>query len=193
MGGGGAQYRSDMGRDDHRDVARARGDSVVGRCAIIGAIGRDAANPGVDLVEQRSDLRRISDIVLGQGRCHDHPGLSIHGQMQFSPGTPRSHTVLFLQPFAGAKDFQPGAVDQQMDRSIGQTTAFRNGCHRHGPATQGAMVGCRQRHAHQLEDRRHQSLCLAQRQVKRQAQHQSRFDRQIRIARLTCLILSGGG
>lgn len=38
---------------------------------------------------------------------------------------------------------------------------------------------------HQLENRGHQSLGLAQRQVKRQAQHQSHLDRQIQIARLT--------
>ena len=51
--------------------------------------------------------------------------------MQFSPGAPGSHVVLSLQPFAGAVDFQPGAVDQQMDRPVGQTAPLRHGRHRH--------------------------------------------------------------
>ena len=51
MFGGDARHRGHMRRNDDRDVARVRGHCVVGRRTIIGAIGRDAANPGIDLVE----------------------------------------------------------------------------------------------------------------------------------------------
>src|SRR5471032_2060781 len=48
------QQRDTTGRNDDWDVARPSGNNVVGGCPVIGAIGRDAADPGVHLIEQRA-------------------------------------------------------------------------------------------------------------------------------------------
>ena len=118
------EHRRHRRRDVHRDVLAVDGYCVIGGHPVVGAVGGDAADLGIDLIEQWGHLRWISDIVFCEGRGHDPPDERVHRQMQLAPGAPRPCSVLFLQPFARALDLQSGAVDQQMDGSTGQATAF---------------------------------------------------------------------
>jgi len=49
--------------------------------------------------------------------CNDLAAVGIHRQVQFSPATPGLCPTLFFQPLARAMDFQPGAVDQNVQGS----------------------------------------------------------------------------
>lgn len=73
-----------------RTVRRGR-RSIASGHSDIGAIGRDAANLGIDLIEPRGDLRRIFDMVLGQGprRDHNHSGVALHRQVPLAPNAKR--------------------------------------------------------------------------------------------------------
>ena len=122
--GPGTRYRRYVGRDDHTNIFAVTGHNVVGRHPIISAVGCDAGDRRLYLIQQRCHLRRVSDLVPGQGRGHDHPEVGIHGQVQLSPRAPRSCAMLFLKPLAGSENFQIRAVDQQVDRPIWQDTAL---------------------------------------------------------------------
>src|ERR1019366_5104901 len=93
--------------------------------------------------------------------------------------------MLFLNPLTGPEDFQTRAVDQQVDRSIRQNTAFGEWPHFPCSSAQSAVVRRAQWHTQQAEDGDHQPLGLAQRQVKCKAQHHARLDCKLGVAGLT--------
>jgi hypothetical protein len=115
-----------MGRDNHSNIFAVSGYYFVGRHPIISAVGCNAGDCRLDLIQQRRHLRRISNIVPGQGRSHDHSGVGIHSQVQLFPSAIRLCAMLLLKPLTGSEDFQTRAVDQQVDRTIRYDTALVN-------------------------------------------------------------------
>ena len=93
------------------DVFAALGHNIVGRHPIISAIGSDAGDGRLDLIQQRCHLRGIPYVVPGQGRGHDHSGVGVHGQVQLFPSATRLFAMFFLKPLAGTEDFESRDVD----------------------------------------------------------------------------------
>jgi hypothetical protein len=46
-------------------------------------------------------LRRIPNIVPGQGRSHNHSSVGIHSQVQLSPSATSFCAMFFLKPLTG--------------------------------------------------------------------------------------------
>src|SRR5439155_3439302 len=85
-------------------------DAVLVVCAIAGERGDGT----IDLVEQGTDLRAVIDIIGGQCRGDDPTRVGIDADVQFAPRPAPARAVLFDQPFASARQFQPSAIHQQM-------------------------------------------------------------------------------
>jgi hypothetical protein len=68
------------------------------------------------MAEQRIHLRGITSFLAGQRSGDDLAATGIQRQMQLSPTTAGSGTMLLLQlqPLARAVDLQVGAVDKNM-------------------------------------------------------------------------------
>jgi hypothetical protein len=64
------------------------------------------------LIEQWPDLRAIIDIIRRQLRRSDLAGVSGDAKMQLASGASSFRTTLLHKPFAGATQFQGGAVPQ---------------------------------------------------------------------------------
>ena len=126
MHGLGTEGRRPMGRNDHADVFAVRGHYFLGRHPVISAVGCDTGDCRVYLIQQRCNLRRVSDIVPSEGRSHDHSAVGIHSQVSLFPSASRFCAMLLLKLITGSEDFQPRAVDQQVDRPIRQNTAFED-------------------------------------------------------------------
>ncbi len=81
VSGLGTEYRCCMRRDNHANIFAVTRDYVVGRHPVICADGGHADDRRLDLIQQRRHLRRVSNIVPGQGRSHDHSGVGIHSKV----------------------------------------------------------------------------------------------------------------
>ena len=105
-----AEDRARMRRSDDRSTWMARRhlgvDVVSVVCAVTGE-GRDGTS---DLVEQRTDLRAIVDVIGGQRGRHDLARVAVHAEMQLLPGPARPRAMFFDQPFAGTAQPQAGAL-----------------------------------------------------------------------------------
>jgi hypothetical protein len=80
--------------------------------AIVGAVGRDARNLALDLLEQDRHLTGVTGIIAGQHTPNKFARVSINGDVQFSPG-PACPSGAFGIPTSLPKQLQAGAVDQQ--------------------------------------------------------------------------------
>ena len=103
-----------------------RDNLAVDAVLIVSTLGGERGHRTVYLIEQGANLRGIVDVVGGQRGRLDLPGVGVHGDVQLAPGPPCLGSVLLEQPFAGAAEFQPGAVDQQCtgpEPGRGQTTS----------------------------------------------------------------------
>lgn len=62
-------HRIGAWRNDHRNAGAMLGDGVIGRFAVIGAIGCELPDRGVDPLKQRLHLRDVTGILVsGPGR-----------------------------------------------------------------------------------------------------------------------------
>jgi hypothetical protein len=149
-------------------------------CAIA---GEQRDRPG-DLVEQRSDLRGIIDIVRRQLRRHDLVGIGVQADVQLPPGAAFLGAVFLHQPFARAMKLQPRAVhDQVQSTGVGIGPWLRHiqpVC----PTGQCGVVGDSKVEAEQADDGADQPLGLPQRQMEHRPQRQPGQNRQRRIMRL---------
>ena len=100
-------HRIGTWRNYHRSAGAAPDNSLIGRIAIISAIGRELPDWHLYLVKQRLRLRSVAGILIRHDLCDDPAAVGIQRQMQFAPAPPSSGTVLFLQPLASAVDLQP--------------------------------------------------------------------------------------
>jgi hypothetical protein len=179
-------------RNDHLCGRAVTQNSVVGWVAIIGPIGGDLADFIVDLIQQRFQLRGIAGFLICQAMGNDLATVGINSQVQLLPTAAGLCPMFFFQPLARAMDLEPGTVDQNMNGSVRRVlpvVAFGRRFPGSGSPAQGGVIGHRQIQCHHIKNSIQKPFTLAQPQSEYHAQHQSSFDRQIRVTRLatTCL------
>jgi hypothetical protein len=176
------------GRYDHlgdRQLLSAADQQVVGRLPVKGAIGQEAVNATVHL---RHHLRQDGGIGAppgGQFRGDKSPRPGVHGQMQLAPGAALGGR-LRIASFPARFDLdhpQPGAIDQDLDRSGDRRRreAYVQG---QAPPRQRGVIRHRQVDAHQAEHRGHEAFGLAQRQVEDGAHHEHGLDGEVGVDRI---------
>ncbi len=142
IGGGRLARRRCRPRWDHDirwRVGLTRRHHLVAGFTIIRAVGGDAGDLALDLLEQDRQLAGIVGLLVGQGVSDDLAGLGVEGDVQFPPGARRS-AVLLLLPFAATEQLQSGAVDHEVQRAVGHDMGSWAG-QAAAAAAQGSVVG----------------------------------------------------
>lgn len=103
--------------DGRRLIGLSARDCLVDRLSIIGAVRRDTRNLRVDLLEQNWRLASIIEIVAGQHAGNEFASIGVKSEMQLAPG-PSGPAMLLLIPLTLTKQFQSGAVDHQVRRTM---------------------------------------------------------------------------
>src|SRR4249920_2208710 len=101
-------------RNDNRGPRMSFCNRIVYRLAIIRTVRCHRSNTDIDLIEQVRYLRDITHIIGCQVDCDDFMRAGIHAEVKLAPPPARSDTVLLIEPFAFAINFDAGAVDQEM-------------------------------------------------------------------------------
>src|SRR4051794_252298 len=91
-------------------------DSAIDILAIVCPVTCERSDRTRDLVEQGANLGAIIGIVGGQRRRDDPARVSIHTDVELSPGSAPSRAMLLDQPLASAAELEARAVHQQMHR-----------------------------------------------------------------------------
>lgn len=129
--------------------------SAVDAVLVIGAVAGERGDRPFHLVQQRTNLGGIIDIVCRQCSGNDLAGVGIHTDVQLAPGPAGPGAMLLDEPFARAAQLQSRAVDQQMHWLC--TTAGAGSRLRHvqrlGLPAEGRVVGNRQVEAEKADDR----------------------------------------
>ena len=176
---------------DHRRLRVAGRHGPVHVGAVAGTVTDERLDRRGDLIEQGNDLRGIVDVGWGQLHGGDLPRSSVHPDVELAPGAALLGAVLLNQPFAGPAEFQPRAVDQQVQRAGGlRTNPHGQGS---GPSAQGGVIRHRQVQPQQLHQRADQSFGLPEGQMEKRPQGQRRLDRHGRVARLSAAGGAWGG
>jgi hypothetical protein len=160
---------------------------VIAWLAIISSIGSELVDLVIDLIKQRLQLRGIAGLLICQAMSNNLATVGIYSQMKLSPAAPGLYAVLFFQPLAGAIDFELGAVDQNVNGAIRHmlpVVASGLWLPGFGPAAERGVIWHSQVQSHHVKHRAQKPFALAQTQSEYHAQHQSSFDRLIRIDRL---------
>lgn len=112
------------GRDDRGGPTG--GDGVVTPAGVEGTIGSDAGDLlfGWDLIEQFGQHRRIPDVACSELGGADFQRFLVNSDVDLAPDAASGAPVLARVPFPFALDLDPGAVDQEMQRTI--RSAIRN-------------------------------------------------------------------
>jgi hypothetical protein len=100
-----AQHGARSWRDDDFRVGMPRGDLAVDTVLIIRTVSGERGDRTTDLIEQRAGLGGVIDVVGGQRRRRELPGVGVHTDVQITPGTARPCAVLLDQPLARAAQF----------------------------------------------------------------------------------------
>jgi len=83
---------------------------------VVASIGRHSFDRGTDLPNETRKRAGVGDIAIGQLRCDDAPS-PVDADVEFAPtgvGAPR--TMLGSCPFALPEYFEPGRIDEEMNR-----------------------------------------------------------------------------
>ena len=110
-------------------------------------------------------MRSVVDVLVGHIKRDDFGALAIDADMEFALGTALGGLMRFKQPFAGAAQFQSGAVDDQVKFVRSNPRRVENSQSTRPPA-QPRMIWNRQvdlQHSHNRSD---QAFALAKRQSK---------------------------
>ena len=110
--------------------------------------------------------------------------------MQFAPGAAFRSSMFFEQPFAGSAQFQPRAVNDQVQVARSNPRPFGNRQSARPPA-QRRMIRDGQVDLQHSHDRANQPFALAKRQSKHRSQCQSSLNGEIGIVRLAARRGSG--
>src|SRR5215207_8693915 len=157
---GRAARRNHNGR---RCLGLARLDRTVYELAIVSAIGHDARDLSLDLLEQDRYLAGISGFRAGQHTRNDLACFGVYGQMQLTPG-PAGSAVLFAIPFPFPEQLQARAVEQQVQGAVWGNMRPAVGEAATAPA-QGGVVRNRELEPEQAQHAAGEALGLAQAQV----------------------------
>src|SRR3954465_342162 len=117
--GGGAEHGIGTRWNDHRRVRMALVQGGVHPGSVIAAVAHEELDGVSDLVEQGLDLRSVIDVAVGQDGSDDPAGYRVEADVQFAPRSPLAGAMFLDQPLARATQFQPGTVNQQVDRFAG--------------------------------------------------------------------------
>src|SRR3984893_11797168 len=83
---------------------------------IVRPIASKRRNRARNLLQHRTDLRAVIDILAGQLGGDDLSSVGIHPDMALSRAPTRPYGVLLDQPLTGTAELEPCAVHQQVDR-----------------------------------------------------------------------------
>src|SRR5215213_1709279 len=131
---------------------------------IVGAIAADLLNLIIDLLKQLFEHLAIGHIVGCHHSGNDLARGFIGTYVQFAPGASLRVAMLADFPFAFAKDFHARRIHYHVQRLI-VVAAWQDDFQSGAAAAQGRVVGHRQIHAEQLDDRQQQALGGTQRQM----------------------------
>ena len=175
------------GWDQHGGFRRMAVQTVVHLALVIAAIPGEAIDRLIDLAEQRFDHPGIIHIVLGQRHRFDLATLRIGSKMQFAPGAPFGFAMRPDFPFTFAIDLQAGAIHHNIDVPAG----FLRQDHAQVFAAprQGGVVGNRQAHLQQVEDRSHKTFRRPVGQMKHTLHRQHDVDRLGAVLKLAATLL----
>jgi hypothetical protein len=180
-----AEHAIPTRRHDDGRVGMTGRDTGVNAFLIISAVAGERGYGSDHLIGQRANLGAVINIIRGQHRSDDPPGVGIHSNVPLPPGSAPTGGVRLDPPLAGTTRFQPRAVHQQV-RGFGTgAQAGRRYLQRLGAAAQGGMVGRRTGEAEQVKHGADEALCLPACQPKHGPERQGRQDRQRRVGRLT--------
>ncbi len=59
-------------------------------------------------------MQSVVDLLVSQVKRNDFAAVGVDANMEFAPGTALRGPMLFKQPFARAAQFQPRAIDNQV-------------------------------------------------------------------------------
>ena len=135
-------------------------------------------------------MRGVIDVFVGQIKRDDLAAVCVKTNMQFAPGAAFRSSVFFEQPFAGSAQFQPRAVNDQVQVARSNPRPFGNRQSAR-PSAQRRMIRDGQVDLQHSHDRANQPFGLAQRQSKHRSQCQSRLNGEIGIVRLAARRGSG--
>src|SRR6266446_6042589 len=107
---------------------------------IVRPIAGKRRNRARNLLQQGTDLRAVIDILAGQLGGNDLSRVSVHPDMELSPGPTRLCGVLLDQPLTGTAELEPSAVHQQVDRFAAWSWSRHRQCL--APSADRRMVGC---------------------------------------------------
>ena len=96
------------------------GDGIMALSGVEGTISGDAADLliGWDLVQQFGQHGCIADIVGGELGGADFQRLLVNSDVDLAPDAPLGAAMLAGVPLAFALDLDPGAVDQEVQRTL---------------------------------------------------------------------------
>ncbi len=164
-------------RWDHDGRAACRG-RIVERDRVVGRVGRDAGDVGVERLDQADAGRRVIDGRLSQRVGDDHAG-PVDAEMELLPASLATTAVLRRGPFPFAHDREARAIDDEVDRPLGRD-AVQGDVEVPTPARQRGVVGRFEIDVHEGEDRPQETLCLAQGQPEDEPERQRGRNRKIR-------------
>ena len=101
-------------------MGTAVGDRIMAFARVVGAVGRDAGDLLVrrDLVEQVGQDRGVTDVARGDLDGPDLQCFLVYPEVDLAPDASPGAAMLAGVPFAFALDLDPGAVDQQVQRTL---------------------------------------------------------------------------
>ena len=162
-------------RRDHDGRAPCSG-RLVERDRVVGRVGCDPCDVGVERLDQADAGRRVIDSRLGQHMGHDHTR-PVDAEMELLPAALAATAVLGRSSFTFAHDREARAIDDEMDRPLGRD-AVQPDVQVPTPARQRGMVGRLEGGVHRGEDRPHKALRLAQGQTEDEPECQRGLDRE---------------
>jgi len=89
-------------------------DRLVDPVLVVGTVAGEGGKWSGDPAQHGYGLGTVIDFLLSQLGRDDLSAFAIEGEMQLASGPAPRAAVLLNQPFSGATELQPGAVNQQM-------------------------------------------------------------------------------
>jgi len=71
-------------------------------------------------------MRGVIDVFVGQIKRDDLAAVCVKTNMQFAPGAAFRSSMFFEQPFAGSAQFEPGAVNDQVQVARSNPRPFQS-------------------------------------------------------------------
>lgn len=168
----------------HDDLRTTRMNRPIEAPGIVGPVAADTRQwlSRVKLGQQFFHLGGIALTVVGHFYRPDIQRHGIDGQIDLTPSPAVLGAVLFDFPFALTTDFDPGAVDQQVQRfgpTLNRNVDGQGGL----PSADRAEAGHRPVQSQQLQHTAYQASRLPQRKLEQDLQRQHRLNGRVGLNR----------